>query len=732
MYRKIYPREITSVICAFALGTLLLPDNVAFAAAGWSPNISEAADKSWCHGRNRHLYRGDFNGDGLTDILCHNSRSGRRRIDFARWDLDGFYGTDFDSSRYSNASQHWCTNSGEEIYVGDFNGDGKDDLLCHVKRGNPNYGRRRIDFANSAGTFFGTDFNSESHAGASQHWCTNAGETIYVGDFNGDGKDDLLCHVSRGNPNYGRRRIDFANSAGTFFGTDFNSQSHANASQHWCTNAGESIYLGDFNGNGKDDLLCHVGRGNTNYGRRRIDFANSAGTFFGTDFNSASYADAAQHWCTNSGESIYVGDFNGDARDDLLCFQAGDGRARIDWANNRGTFFGTNRNHTLNWCNHRGEHLLVADFDGDHRADLLCHEFENGFRKLRYASPGGDFNSICLAGSTLGDGTLLVRDLHFVVLTDPGSPLRSEPDRIPTATSTHTHPLDGGPINQRDDPNNWFRAETELINAVFHDGAGGPVCIGSDCISFRYRGHTLYENIAGSSCEGLRTLADPPSGNWAGNCAAGYCGCSGSPGSIGDCACNPSDYNTPEETRCEPLASDPSKGKCVGYKCPHTSISDTIAVSVDECQDVELRKPGMVNTFIYDDCHAPISAATCADESISRGRKNGNIPYVFIDYVRLLRGDATADRARARGAEQHELGHTLWLGHACYTAPSGSTNAMHHSTICTPARNGDRAAGFFSHVIYGDDDNTASPTGQIRRMVQTARDQLKAWSRCDD
>ena len=533
---KDYLKTLNSVVLALMVSICLLPENTALAAEGWSPNISDAADQSWCYGPNRQLYHGDFNGDGLIDLLCHNSESGRRRIDFARWDLDGFYGTDFDSTRYPDASQHWCTNRGEEIHVGDFNGDGKDDLLC---------------------------------------------------------------------------------------------------------------------------------------------------------------------------------------------FQSSDGRARIDWANSEGTFFGTDRNHTLNWCNGDGEHLMVADYDGDGRSDLLCHEYRGGFRKIRYASPGGDFNSICLEGATLGDGTLLPLDLHFVVLADPSSPLRSDPGRIPTATSTHTHPLSGRPINQSDDPHSWFRAEVELINSVFHDGSGNQVCIGSDCISYRYRGHTLYENISGSSCEGLRTLANPPSRNWTEDCAQGYCGCSGNAANIGDCACDPNVH-----TNCDPLPSDPSKGLCVGVFCPFYSYSEALARSVNECHDPELRKPGMVNVYIIDNCRWPLSSTNCGNESLSHGRRNGNTPYVFIDYIRLLRGDAVApgDRARARGAEQHELGHTLGLGHVCFTDSSGSTNAMHHSTICVGGK-GDRAAGFFHD---GPVDHAGNPIDQIDRMIDIARRHVKAWSRCDD
>lgn len=138
-----------------------------------------------------------------------------------------------------------------------------------------------------------------------------------------------------------------------------------------------------------------------------------------------------------------------------------------------------------------------------------------------------------------------------------------------------------------------------------------------------------------------------------------------------------------------------------GNRTDISNFSDALAKAVNDSNDFELRKPEMVNAYIVNNCRWPLSGTSCANKVVSHGRRNTNRPHVTLDYIRLLRGDGVApgDRSIVHGAEQHELSHTLGLGHACFTHASGSTNAMHHSTICIVG-NGDRAAGFLIEVRW--------------------------------
>jgi hypothetical protein len=79
----------------------------------------------------------------------------------------------------------WCNHSGAQLHIGDFNGDGRDDLLCH----DTNTGHKWIAYSkNGANRFTGTDWERN------MRWCNHSGAQLHIGKFNGDGRDDLLCH----------------------------------------------------------------------------------------------------------------------------------------------------------------------------------------------------------------------------------------------------------------------------------------------------------------------------------------------------------------------------------------------------------------------------------------------------------------------------------------------------------------------------------------------------------
>src|SRR5262249_34828492 len=138
------------------------------------------AGNSWCNDSDtRRLYNGDFNGDGRGDQLCFDIDSGSVWIDYA--DASGhFAGHDFSAALgFCNAADS------RRLIARDFNGDNRDDLLCFDRNSGPMW----IDYASATGTFAGTDWS------AANGWCdATESRRVHIGDFNGDGRDDLLCH----------------------------------------------------------------------------------------------------------------------------------------------------------------------------------------------------------------------------------------------------------------------------------------------------------------------------------------------------------------------------------------------------------------------------------------------------------------------------------------------------------------------------------------------------------
>ncbi len=71
-------------------------------------------------------------------------------------------------------------------YAGDFNGDGRDDVLVH--NGNS------IIVYRSNGSQLDVAFSAVERVPGS--WQFTAGDRFYVGDFNGDGKDEVVVYNS--------------------------------------------------------------------------------------------------------------------------------------------------------------------------------------------------------------------------------------------------------------------------------------------------------------------------------------------------------------------------------------------------------------------------------------------------------------------------------------------------------------------------------------------------------
>ena len=68
------------------------------------------------------------------------------------------------------------------------------------------------------------------------------------------------------------------------------------------------------------------------------------GVFKGTDWKRNA------DWCSHSTSRLFVGRFNDDDRDDLLCHDVVAGTKSIDYANEDGEFNGPDWKHDADWC----------------------------------------------------------------------------------------------------------------------------------------------------------------------------------------------------------------------------------------------------------------------------------------------------------------------------------------------------------------------------------------------
>lgn len=146
----------------------------------------------------------------------------------------------------------------------------------------------------------------------------------------------------------------------------------------WCSHPSGQLSFGDFNGDGRADALCH----DTNTGYKWIEYADVNGQLQGvTDW------EYAMSWCWGEAGELVVARFNGDNRADLLCRNKDSGAIFIAYADGAGHFSTTQAYTVLPECGLRRQ-LLVDDFGGDTMADLLCADLGSGAKYLYHGENG--------------------------------------------------------------------------------------------------------------------------------------------------------------------------------------------------------------------------------------------------------------------------------------------------------------------------------------------------------
>ena len=254
------------------------------------------------------LYAGDFDGSGRTQLMARNHTTGR-------WHhyLIGFAGGAFAlSNPNSTDAGFWSTNVDWEVLgVGDFSGDGQDQILGRVVGGSGYY----VGGLNENGTIQTTRWAALDRRFT---W-----EQPTIGDFDGDGRDDLLA--VKGDT----RSLYLGRSTGSAFAV-------ANAGGIARTGEWSEIVVGDFNGGGGDEIAL-----------RRLENATStpprANWFVGTfrTGNSKFGFTVWDSWTnTRPWVDVLAEDFNGDGLDDIVGRL--DDNDRLYVAESDGSSFDTN------------------------------------------------------------------------------------------------------------------------------------------------------------------------------------------------------------------------------------------------------------------------------------------------------------------------------------------------------------------------------------------------------
>ncbi|QMS87192.1 DUF4347 domain-containing protein [Nostoc edaphicum CCNP1411] len=297
---------------------------------------------------------GDFDKDGNTDLVTANKSSSTVSVL-----LGNGNGTFKSASNFSTVGFNGLSPS--SVAVADFNKDGKLDLVT------------ANNLSNNISVLLGKGDGSFQAAVNFALDSASAPISIVVGDFNDDGKSDIVT-VNNASQNIS---LLLGNGTGGF----------ATAKNFKVPSRPTSVTVGDFNKDGKSDLAVT----SSYFNNVSVLLGNGDGTF-----NSATQFDVGAN-----PNSVVVGDFNKDNKLDLAVANYDSNNISILLGNGAGSFgIATNFDVGLNPAS-----VTVIDFDNDGNSDLAV------------ANAGSDTVSVLLGDGNGGFGIAT----NFAVGTKPYS-----------------------------------------------------------------------------------------------------------------------------------------------------------------------------------------------------------------------------------------------------------------------------------------------------------------------
>ena len=300
---------------------------------------------------------GDFNGDGRSDILLHYAVNDYRYFTMFLGNTNGGFssGVDISSSRYHD----------ELIYpykgfVGDQNGDGKDDFILLYQNNSGNIGILTYLGKNTS------NYLIDATATYSSSTPFKNNEEKFIGDFNGDGKIDIIIHAKNSSAKRVLKTIISNGDTDSWLSTAQLTSTRSN----YPINYPCKLFIGDQNGDGRDDFLVHF----------RNDSGYRCGLVYKGKTTSPYMIDASTNALTSTNtyvdsDKVYSGDFDGNGCSDIMVMWASSGyRQLLTYKGNTTGLYSSGINQsTSNGHNNLiwPSHTYIGDFNGDGADDVL-------------------------------------------------------------------------------------------------------------------------------------------------------------------------------------------------------------------------------------------------------------------------------------------------------------------------------------------------------------------------
>jgi uncharacterized repeat protein (TIGR02543 family) len=276
------------------------------------------------------------------------------------------------------------------MVTGDFRGNGRDSIAAIYDYGSSSMGIWLFD-SDEKGNFATPTL---AHSRPSNTWDLSKTVSFVAGDFNGNGRDDLVAMYSYSNA---RIRMWLFESDGTGkFGSP--KLMHTRPARTWPSDRTAFLVSGDFNGNGIDDVIAMYAYRNSGMGLWLFE-SDGKGKF---DAPELVHRRPANTWDVSNTGFLVSGDFNGNGIDDVVAMYSYRNASMRMWlfeSDGKGSFSSPQvmlhrRRNT--WDVSQTGFLISGDFNNNGIDDVVAmYSYRNAAMRLWYfeSNPSGKLNS---------------------------------------------------------------------------------------------------------------------------------------------------------------------------------------------------------------------------------------------------------------------------------------------------------------------------------------------------
>jgi hypothetical protein len=327
----------------------------------------------------------DVNGDRIPDLICV-SNGGVGISVFLGQKKGGFAYAGF-----------WPAASGgtdriSALAVGDFNGDGKPDIVAGIDPGDGAV----FGETPTVSVLFGTGTGSFPTFKEAYNLFSSVPYSLAVGDFNGDGRPDIVAGFAVAGLFISGPQLSLVSVALNTGGGQFTSSQDYNVTVPGGLSsfALSEVAVGDFNGDGKPDIAA------TSYSNGTVSVFLNKGDGTGTFGAEQVFA------VGGSAEALAVGDVNGDGKLDIVTANGGSNSVSVLLGNGDGTF-GTAQVYAIGGP---ADSIALGDFNRDRKLDIVTTGTEldvllnNGDGTFGAAQKVGPAGSDVVVADFNGDG----------------------------------------------------------------------------------------------------------------------------------------------------------------------------------------------------------------------------------------------------------------------------------------------------------------------------------------